>query len=41
MLEGEFGGKMRIRIAALLLLSAIGALAIGPPPIPIVVENLQ
>jgi hypothetical protein len=32
---------MRLRIAALLILSALGAYAIIPPPIPIVVENAQ
>jgi hypothetical protein len=31
---------MRIRIAALLILSALGAYAILPPPIPIVVEEV-
>jgi len=30
---------MRFRLAALVLMLATGALAIGPPAIPIVVEN--
>ena len=36
-----FGGHMRFRIAALFLILATAAMAGGPPPIPIIVENIQ